>query len=96
MAAFLVLTGECQGALGQGIRLLQATSQELRLSQGEKTERLEVYSFRHSALFHRLREQWHGVGDTPSQGIRRTQEPSHQGEPNRDVRILTDAHGPFE
>ena len=96
VAAFLVLTGMRQRALGEGVRLLQAASQQLRLPQGETTERLKVYSFRCSGLFHRLREQRHGVGDAPGQGICRTQGRSHPGEPAREVRVLTDAHGPFE
>ena len=45
VAAFLVLTGERQRPLGEGVRLLQAASQQLRLPQGETTERLIVYSF---------------------------------------------------
>ena len=48
VAAFLVLTGERQRALGEGVCLLQAASQQLRLPQGETTERLEVYAFRRS------------------------------------------------
>ena len=49
-----------------------------------------------SALLHRLREQRHGVGDAPSQGVRRAQGRSHPGEIEREVCVLTDAHGPFE
>ena len=45
VAAFLVLMGERQRALGEGLCLLQAASKPLRLSQGETTERLKVYSF---------------------------------------------------
>ena len=78
------------------MRLLQAASKQLRLPQGEPTERLKVYSFHHSGLFHRLREQRHGVGDAPTQSVRRTQGHSHHGEPDREVLVLTDAHGPFE
>ena len=40
VAAFLVRTGERQRLLGEGVRLLQAAGQQLRLSQGETTERL--------------------------------------------------------
>ena len=40
VAAFLVLTGKRQRALGEGVRLLQAAGQQLRLPQGETTERL--------------------------------------------------------
>ena len=96
VAAFLVLTGERQRALGEGVRLLQAAGQQLRLPQGETTERLIACHFRCRGLFHRLREQRHGVGDAPGQGIRRTQGRSHPGEKEREVRVLTDAHGPFE
>ena len=45
VATFLVLTGERQRPLGEGVRLLQVASQQLRLPQGETTERLKVYSF---------------------------------------------------
>ena len=45
VAAFLVLTGKRQRTLGEGVRLLQAAGQHLRLPQGEMTERLIVYSF---------------------------------------------------
>src|SRR5262249_34592492 len=68
----------------------------LRCTQGETTERLGVYSPHRSHLFHRLREQLHGVGDAPAQGIRRPQGRSHPGEIDWEVRVLTDAHGPFE
>ena len=44
VAAFLVLTGERQRPLGEGVRLLQVASQQLRLPQGETTERLNVHS----------------------------------------------------
>ncbi len=96
VAPFLVLTGERQRTLGEGVRLLQAAGQHLRLPQGETTERLKVDHFRCSGLFQRLREQRHGVGDAPAQGIRRPQGRSHPGEQGRKVRVLTDAHGPFE
>ena len=36
-----MLTGERQRTLGQGVRLLQAARQQLRLPQGETTERLQ-------------------------------------------------------
>jgi hypothetical protein len=65
VAPFLVRTGERQRMLGEGVRLLQAASQQLRLSQGETTERLKAYRFHRSCLLHRLCEQRHGVGDAP-------------------------------
>ena len=40
VAPFLVLMGERQRTLGEGVRLLQAAGQQLRLPQGEATERL--------------------------------------------------------
>ena len=80
VAPFLVLTGVRQRALGEDVGFLQAASQQLRLSQREPTERLKVHSFHYSRLFYRLREQRHGVGDAPAQGIRRTQGRSYQGE----------------
>ena len=89
-------TGERQRTLGEGVRLLQAAGQHLRLPQGETTERLIDYRFRCNGLLHRLREQRHGVGDASGQGVRCTQGRSHPGEPDREVRFLTDAHGPFE
>ena len=96
MATFLVLPGEHQRALGEGLRLLQAAGQHLCLPQGETTARLIAYHFRGHALFQRLREQRHGVGDAPAQGIRRAQGRSHPWEIEREVRLVTDAHGPFE
>ena len=96
VAPFLVLTGERQRTLGEGVRLLQAAGQQMRLPQGQTTERLKADRFRRDALFHRLREQRHGVGDAPGQDIRRTQGRSHPGEKDREVRVLTEAHGPFE
>jgi hypothetical protein len=39
---------------------------------------------------------WHSVGDMPGQGVRHTQGRSHPGEPDREIRVLTDTHGPFE
>ena len=41
VAAFLVRTGERQRSLGEGVRLLQAASQQMCLPQGETTERLD-------------------------------------------------------
>src|SRR5262249_39775332 len=49
-----------------------------------------------TGLFHRLREQRYGVGDASLQSVRRTQGWSHQGEKEWEIRVLTDAHGPFE
>ena len=72
-------TGKRQRTLGEGVRLLQAAGQQLRLPQGETTERLMADRFRCSGLFQRLREQRHGVGDAPGQGVRRAQGRSHQG-----------------
>ena len=40
VAAFLVRTGERQRPLGEGVRLLQAAGQQMRLPQREMTERL--------------------------------------------------------
>ena len=96
VAAFLVRTGMRQRALGEGLRLLQAVGQQLRLPQGETTERLGAHSVYRSRLFHRLRQQRHGVGDAPGQSIHRAQGRSHQGEKDWEVRVLTDAYGPFE
>ena len=78
------------------MRLLQAAGQHLRLPQGETDRAPEDHRFRCSRLFHRLREQRYGVGDAPAQGVRRTQGRSHPGEIEREVRVLTEAHGPFE
>ncbi len=95
-APLLVLTGERQRMLGEGVRLLQAASQQLRLPQGETTERLIGYRARSYALPQRPRGQRHGIGDAPGQGVRRPQGRSYPGEHDREVRILTDAYGPFE
>ena len=73
VATFLVRTCKRQGLLSEGVRLLQAASQQLRLPQGETTERLKASHVRGNDLFHRLRQQRHGVGKAPAQGIRRAQ-----------------------
>ena len=96
VAPFLVLTGERQRTLGEGVRLLQAASQQLRLPQGETTERLNDDHFRCNGLFQRLREQWHGVGDAPGQRCMPPPRPQPSRGNRREVRLLTDAHGPFE
>jgi hypothetical protein len=70
--------------------------EHLCLPQGETTERLKAYSSHCNGLFHRLREQQHGVGDAPSQSVRRPQGRSHHREYGRAVRFLTATHGPFE
>ena len=71
MAASLILVGEDQGTLSQGVRLLQVASQHMRLAQRETTERFEVCSSLRPALLQCPRQQWHGIGDTPVQGVRR-------------------------
>ena len=59
-----------RAALSEGLRLLQAAGQRLRLPQGETTERLNRRpSSLAIACSNRLREQRHGVGDAPAQGI---------------------------
>ena len=54
--ALLVLTGECQRTFGEGVCLLQAPGQQLRLPQGKGTERLKASHFHCSRLFYPLRE----------------------------------------
>jgi hypothetical protein len=69
---FLVLTGEPQGLLGKALSLLQAARQQMGLAQGETTEHLKASHVHGTSLFQRQCEQRHGVGDTPSQGVRRS------------------------
>jgi hypothetical protein len=88
--------GMRQSLLGEGVRLLRSASQHLCLRQREITERLDIYSFYRSPLCHCLREQRHGVGNTPAQSIRCTQGRSHPGEPEPEVRVLADVYGPFK
>src|SRR5262245_22335655 len=64
VAAFLVLPGECQRTLSQGLRLLQAAGLQMRLPQGKTTEPLIDDSFRGNGLLHGLREQRYSVSDT--------------------------------
>jgi hypothetical protein len=47
-------------------------------------------------LLQRLREQRHGVGAAPGQGVRRAQGRCDPGEIERKVRVLTDAYSPLE
>src|SRR4029453_15789291 len=57
VAAFLVLTGERQRTLGEGVRLLQAPGQQLRPPEGETTERLKGYRFCGYGLCQGLRQE---------------------------------------
>ena len=68
VATFLVLTGERQRLLGEGVRLLQTAGQQIHLPQGDATERLKVYRFHSRCLFHCLREQWQVMQVTPAVG----------------------------
>jgi hypothetical protein len=56
-------TGERQGALGEGVRLLQMAGRQMRLPQRETTLHLAFSSFHRRDLLYRLREERHGVGD---------------------------------
>ena len=96
IAPLLMSAGERQGSLGEGMRLPQATTQHLRLPQRENTERLVVGSAHGKALFPCRREERHGVGNAPIQGVPRAQGRSNSGEKARQVGVLADAHGPFE
>jgi hypothetical protein len=96
VAPFLVLMGECQGTLGEGMRLLRAAGQQMRLTQGETTERLKTTHVRCHGLFHCLCEQRHGFGNASAQDIRRTQGPGRPREKEREVRVLTEAYSLFE
>ena len=64
MASFPVFPGEFQCALGEGVCLLQAARRDMHLPQGETTERSKTCCLRGRGLFHRLREQSYGLGDT--------------------------------
>ena len=96
MATFLVRTGVRQRALGEGVRLLHAASQHLRLPQGETTERLKPSCCPGSRLFHPLRQQRHSGGNAPAQDVRLPQSRGYGGKPEHDVRVLTDAYRPFQ
>src|SRR5262245_14887909 len=98
IAPFLLRTGERQRTFGEGLRLLQTASHQLRFPQGETTERLKTRSCCGNGLFQYLREQWHGVGDAPRQRVRRPQGWRHLGEPGPglEVHLLTEVHRPFK
>jgi hypothetical protein len=86
----LRLTDERQRMLSKSVRLLQMASEHLRLPEGKMT----ASPVTHSA--YRLREQRHGVGDAPGQGVCCAQVRSQQGKKERKARVLTEAHGPLE
>jgi hypothetical protein len=96
VAALLVLAGDRQRPLGKNVRLLQAVGQHQRLPQGETTARLGVYSSRCRLLLQRLRKQRYGISDAPREGVRRPQGCKRPREKEREVRLLTEAHGPLE
>lgn len=96
VVTFLVLAGMRQRALGEGLRLLQMTGQELRLAQSETTERLQVESFQRHGLLHPPLEHWYHVIDAPAQRVRCPQGRSYSGKIVRQVRIPTKVDLPFE
>jgi hypothetical protein len=54
---FLVLTGERQVVLGEGIHLIQTPSRKMCLSEGKSAEHYIAYSFRRHSLLHGPRKQ---------------------------------------
>ena len=79
VATFLVRTGERQRPLGEGAAPPPG-GQPADAPPQERDDRAPGCLACHCRrLFHRLREQRHGVGDAPDQGIRRTQGRSHPG-----------------
>ena len=81
VAAFLVRTGERQSPLGQGLRVLQAASQQMRLPPGGDPERLKA-CHHCASVPSPAPEQRHGVGDAPAQGHR----PPPRPQPSRGKR----------
>jgi hypothetical protein len=71
VATCLVRTGQRQGTLGESLRFFQAARQHLRLPKGEAIEHLYEDDYYDSRPLQCLREQRHGVGDAPTQRIRR-------------------------
>jgi hypothetical protein len=71
-ATLPVLPRERQRIPCQGMRLLQATCKQMRLTQGETTECLIGYSSLGRGLPHGLCEQRQGVGDASSEVVCRT------------------------
>jgi hypothetical protein len=71
VATFLVLAGLRQRLLGEGAGLFQAAGQQMRLTQGETTERVKAAHCHGNGLFHGLREQRYGISNAPAQGVRR-------------------------
>src|SRR5262249_34501883 len=57
---------------------------------------LVASSFHCRRLLYCLHKQWHGLGDAPRQGICCAQCRSHAGEPEWEIRFLTDADGPLK
>ena len=96
MAPFLARTGERQRLLGEGVRLLRSAGLQLRLAQGEVTARLLDAHIQDTGLLDRPREQRHGLGDAPREGVGRPQSLREIGEIDRQVHLLTEAHGAFE
>ena len=69
IALFLVLMGKPQRALGEDVRLLQATGEELCFTQRQAAERLKACHIRPCGQLYRLGQRRHSVGDAPRQGI---------------------------
>src|SRR5262249_59513687 len=80
VATFLVLPGERQCTLSQGLCLSQAAGLQMRLPQGKTTDRLIADYACGRGLFERPYEQRHGVSDAPAQRVRSAQDRCHSGE----------------
>src|SRR5204863_9287368 len=90
VATFLVLAGDGQRPLGEGVCLLRAARQYMCLSQGEATGHLKCYSSCCNSLCQGLRKQRHGISVALAEGICRAQGCGHEGQIDWEVCVLTD------
>ena len=88
-------TGERQRALGEGVRLLQAASQHMRLPQGETTEHLVVSLSVAVLCSSACVSSGTASATRPTRVYAAPKAAAIQGN-RREVRVLTEAHGPFE
>src|SRR5262245_10732182 len=89
MALMMAVTGACQGALGQLVRVLQAAGQEICFTELGGPERIQAPKSGDSQLYG-LFEQWLGLGEAARKHIGITQLSSSELELLPKVRGLTD------
>ena len=96
VAPFLMGSGELQGVLRLGVRLVQPAGQQIRLAQPDHPERMVEHETHRHGLLDRLLQQRQGLGGPSGERIGRPQGAATQGTASRMCAHLREVEGPFE